>query len=130
MVKVADTGAGMPPAIRDKIFEPFFTTKEIGKGTGLGLSTTMAIVKSHGGFIDLYSEVGKGTIFKIYLPANSALKAAETVAPERSAPPRGNGEVVLLVEDEEGIRKITQRTLERFGYRVLLAVNGAEAVAL
>jgi PAS domain S-box-containing protein len=130
MVQVLDTGTGIPPGIRDRIFDPFFTTKEIGKGTGLGLSTTMAIVKSHGGFISLYSEMGKETSFKVYLPANTISKAAENVAVKEAEIHRGNGEMVLVVDDETAIREIAQKTLERFGYRVLLASNGAEAVAV
>ena len=130
VVKVEDTGMGIPRAIRDKIFEPFFTTKEVGKGTGLGLSTTLAIVRSHDGFIHLYSEPGKGTKFKIYLPANTAAAAAETQALEPTKLPLGNHELILVVDDEAGIREIAKRTLERYGYRVLLAANGAEAVAI
>ena len=130
MVKVMDTGTGIPPKIAERIFEPFFTTKEIGKGTGMGLSTTMAIVKSHGGFITVYSEMGKGTTFKVYLPANTTSKAAETTHTKQAPIPHGNGELVLVVDDEKHIRSIAQKTLERFGYRVLLAANGAEAVAL
>jgi signal transduction histidine kinase/CheY-like chemotaxis protein len=130
MVKVEDNGGGIPPAIRERIFEPFFTTKEMGKGTGLGLSTTLAIVKSHGGFINLYSEVGQGTKFKIYLPANPSQSASDDAAVEQSRLPRGNGEMILVVDDEEAIRKVAKGTLERFGYRVLLAANGAEGVAL
>ncbi|EEF61118.1 hybrid sensor histidine kinase/response regulator [Pedosphaera parvula] len=130
VVQVADTGAGIPPEIRDKIFEPFFTTKEFGKGTGLGLSTTLAIVKSHGGFIKVCSEVGQGTNFEVYLPANTTEAAAHQAAVEPTRLPLGNGELILVVDDEEGLRKIARRTLERFGYRVLLAAHGAEAVAL
>lgn len=129
MVKMADTGIGIPPKILERIFEPFFTTKEIGKGTGMGLSTTLAIVKSHGGFITVYSEMGKGSTFKVYLPANTASKALETGATTHGELPRGNGELVLVVDDTEHIRVIAQKTLERFGYRVLLAANGAEAIA-
>ena len=129
-VTVADTGPGIPPDVRDRIFEPFFTTKEVGKGTGLGLSTSLAIVKSHGGFIHVYSEVGQGTKFKVYLPANTTAVAANDVAVEQSGLPRGNGELVMIVDDEAAIRDIAKTTLERFGYRVMLAVNGAEAVAL
>ncbi|MEO8450054.1 MAG: PAS domain S-box protein [Gemmatimonadota bacterium] len=130
MVKVVDTGTGIAPEIRDRIFEPFFTTKEVGKGTGLGLSTTLAIVKSHGGFIDLSSEVGAGTTFKVYLPANTSETAADNSHLAQLDPPRGSGELVLVVDDEYAIRRIVQGTLERFGYGVLLAANGAEAVAL
>jgi PAS domain S-box-containing protein len=130
MVKVADTGSGIPPAIRDKIFEPFFTSKEIGRGTGLGLSTALAIVRSHGGFINVYSEPGRGAQFKIYLPSNTTSDAVETASREETQLPTGHGELVLVVDDEEGIRTVAQRTLERFGYRVLLAAHGAQAVAL
>jgi CheY-like chemotaxis protein len=130
MMKVEDTGNGIPPGIRDRVFEPFFTTKELGKGTGLGLSTTMGIVKSHGGFIDLRSEVGKGTIFRVYLPANTTGKVTENTVVEKTELPRGDGKTVLLVDDEERLRVVAQQTMEHFGYRVLLAVNGAEAVAL
>lgn len=130
VIKISDSGVGIPAEVRDRIFEPFFTTKEIGKGTGLGLSTTVAIVKSHGGFIHLYSEVGNGTTFKVFLPADpgAAVAADPTTLPARL--PRGDGELVLVVDDEEPIRKIAKETLENFGYRVLLAANGAEAVAI
>jgi PAS domain S-box-containing protein len=129
-VTVADTGPGIPPEVRDRIFEPFFTTKEVGKGTGLGLSTSLAIVKSHGGFIHAYSEVGQGSKFKVYLPASTTADAANDVAVEQSRLPRGNGELILLVDDEAAIREIAGATLQRFGYRVMPATNGAEAVAL
>ena len=130
MVTVRDTGIGIPPEIRDRIFEPFFTTKPIGEATGLGLSTTLAIVKSHGGFIDVASEVGAGTMFTVCLPANTR-KAAEDAAGVIPSPlPSGEGELVLVVDDEGAVRKIAKRMLERSGYRVLLAGNGAEALAL
>jgi len=130
MVTVADNGSGIPADIRDKIFEPFFTTKEIGKGTGLGLSTTVGILRSHGGFIRVYSEMGKGTTFKAYLPATKTSNGAQDVAVMENPLPSGNRELVLVVDDEERMRIVVQSTLERFGYRVLLAANGAEAVAL
>ena len=129
LIKVADTGSGIPKAIQSKIFEPFFTTKEQGKGTGLGLSTCFTIVKSHGGFINCYSEPGNGTAFKVYLPANVNLKAAERPAAPASLP-QGRGEVVLVVDDEQVIREFAQITLECFGYRVLTAADGAEAVSV
>jgi PAS domain S-box-containing protein len=129
-IKVADTGTGIPKAIQDKIFDPFFTTKEPGKGTGLGLSTTLAIVKSHGGFIHCHSAPGKGSTFEIYLPANATLVAVENAAAEESRLPRGHDELVLVVDDEEPIRNLAQKVLTRFGYRVLLAADGAEAVSL
>ena len=129
LLQVEDSGTGMPPEIIDKIFDPFFTTKEIGKGTGLGLSTTLAIVKSHGGFIRVYSELGKGTTFRIYFPAQveGVMAAAAEIAAEL---PRGNGELILVIDDEASVRQITKQTLEAFGYRVALAGDGAEAVAV
>jgi nitrogen fixation negative regulator NifL len=129
-IKVEDTGTGIPKAIQDKIFDPFFTTKALGKGTGLGLSTTLAIVKSHGGFINYYSTPGKGTAFKVYFPANTTLVDAENAVTEQSKLPRGHNELVLVVDDEEPIRNLAQKVLTRFGYRVLLAADGAEAVSL
>jgi PAS domain S-box-containing protein len=130
IISVADSGTGIPAAIRAKIFDPFFTTKEVGKGTGLGLSTTQAIVKSHGGFINLYSEEGKGTTFKIYLPAIPGAIEPETTGAKAPNLPEGNNELVLVVDDELPIRELSKHTLERFGYRVLLAANGTQAVAL
>jgi PAS domain S-box-containing protein len=128
VLSVTDTGTGMPPAVVDKIFEPFFTTKEVGKGTGLGLSTSHAIVKSHGGFMHVYSEVGKGTVFKVYLPAASA--AAEGAAARATELLPGNGELILVVDDEASIREIAKETLESCGYRAVVAGDGAEAVAV
>jgi len=130
MIEVADTGTGIPAEVQDRIFEPFFTTKETGRGTGLGLSTSLGIVRSHGGFINLESQEGRGSTFRVYLPASPVAGAAENNAPARNALPRGHGELVLVVDDEEGVRRVAQKTLERYGYRVLLAANGAEAVAL
>ena len=129
IVSVADSGTGIPPEIISRIFDPFFTTKEIGKGTGLGLSTVLGIVKSHGGFIAVESELKKGTVFKVYLPVadpNAALEV-ETTA---SAAPFGSQELILLVDDEIPILNSTQRVLERNGYRVLAASNGEEALRL
>ncbi len=129
MITVSDTGAGIPEHIKDKIFDPFFTTKETGKGTGLGLSTVIGIVKSMGGFINVYSEAGQGARFKIYLPLLETTQAAATVATPTILP-RGNGELILVVDDEAGIRDIAKTTLETFGYRVLTAEDGTAAVAL
>jgi PAS domain S-box-containing protein len=129
VLQITDTGTGMPPAIIEKIFDPFFTTKEIGKGTGLGLSTSLAIVKSHGGFIRVYSEPGKGTTFKAYFPGQTEF-SAETEAEIAAELPRGNGELILIVDDEANVRQITRQTLEAFGYRVVTASDGAEAVAI
>ena len=130
LLRIEDTGMGMPPAVVDRIFEPFFTTKEIGRGTGLGLSTAHAIARSHGGFIHVYSEVGKGTRFRVYLPADISDASSQQALLDLETLPRGQGEQVLVVDDEEMIRNVARRTLERFGYRVLLASNGAEAVSL
>jgi len=129
-VRVEDTGSGMTPEVRDRIFEPFFTTKPLGKGTGLGLSTCHAIARNHGGFILVSSELGKGSTFDVYLPAEVPIDVPGEAASTRAQLPRGHNELVLLVDDEEAIRKLTRRTLERYGYRVLVATNGAEAIAL
>jgi PAS domain S-box-containing protein len=127
-IEVSDTGQGIPPDIQDKIFEPFFTTKGVGKGTGLGLSTVVAIVKSHGGFLNVYSEPGKGTSFRVYLPAKVSPEIREGIA-NREQMPGGNGELIMVVDDEAAVRDITQLTLESHGYRVITARNGAQAVA-
>ncbi len=127
--EVQDTGMGIPPEIRDRIFEPFFSTKEPGRGTGLGLSTAQTIVKNHEGFIAFDSEVGRGTTFRIYLPASAETAVARGTAPSVPSP-RGNGETILVVDDEACILSITRHALEMFGYQVLTASNGAEALAL
>ncbi|HLO88323.1 MAG TPA: response regulator [Nostocaceae cyanobacterium] len=127
VVTVADTGTGIPGEILDRIFEPFFTTKEVGQGTGLGLSTALGIVKSHGGFVNVYSEVGKGTQFKMYLPA---VAGVETLSNEKVIPLTGNGELILVVDDEPAIQEITRESLETNNYQVLTANDGIEAIAL
>ena len=129
-IAVSDTGTGMDRAIIDRIFEPFFTTKPTGEGTGLGLSTTLTIVESHGGFLDVDSEIGRGTRMTIYLPASTdARPRSETVETIKRLP-AGRGELVLVVDDEDSIRQITRSTLETFGYQVLTAADGTEALAL
>lgn len=130
VVSIADNGTGIPPAIRERIFEPFFTTKGPGKGTGLGLSTVLGIVRSHGGFITVASELGRGSTFKVYLPANESANVSDSTALQSSGLPRGNGELILLVDDEESVRSVVQITLELSGYRVITAINGAEALTL
>jgi PAS domain S-box-containing protein len=129
VIEVQDTGTGMAADVLDRIFDPFFTTKDVGHGTGLGLSTSQTIVRSHGGFIRVYSEPGRGTTFRIYLPAvTSAVTPASQV--RRSAEMRrGRGELVLVIDDEAAVREITCLTLEHHGYRTLVAQDGAEAVA-
>jgi two-component system cell cycle sensor histidine kinase/response regulator CckA len=129
LISVSDTGTGIPADLTEKIFEPFFTTKPVSEGTGLGLSTVMGIVKSHGGFISLYSELNKGTVFRVYLPAIQAPKPEKGNDPDKSLP-SGKGELVLVAEDEESIRDITRETLEAYGYSVITADDGVEAVSL
>jgi CheY-like chemotaxis protein len=128
-LEVSDTGIGIPAANLERIFDPFFTTQEQGKGTGLGLSTVIGIVKSHGGFVDVRSQVGKGSVFEVYLPAAPDTLAQEA-APEKPLLPKDRGETILLVDDEPAIRVITQKTLTKYGYQVITAADGAEAIAL
>jgi two-component system NtrC family sensor kinase len=124
---VSDTGSGMDAAMQKRIFEPFFTTKEVGKGTGLGLSIAYGIIKQHNGIINVYSEPDKGTVFRIYLPAVRA--AAEDKRVQELLPPlTGGTETVLLAEDDEALRILTRTVLESFGYGVIEADNGEDAV--
>lgn len=127
-VIISDTGIGMPPEVLARIFEPFFTTKGTGKGTGLGLSTVHSIVKGHGGFVNVYSEVGKGTNFKVYLPASQTVQTLKETK-KTAGVPFGHGELILVVDDEAAIREITKATLENYGYRVFIATDGIEALA-
>ncbi|MDZ4404527.1 PAS domain S-box protein [Prosthecobacter sp.] len=129
LISVEDDGVGITREVLHKIFDPFFTTKGPGKGTGLGLSTSLAIVKSHGGFIRVYSEPGHGSRFNVYLPAQPVSVVELPVVEERPLP-RGNHDLILLVDDEASVREITRQTLEAYNYRVLLAADGAEAVTL
>jgi len=129
-IDVEDTGHGIPPEIADRLFDPFFTTKGPGKGTGLGLSTSLAIVKSHGGFIRHYSEPGKGTVLRVYLPASTAEKTVAATARESYTKDTGNGELLLIVDDESAIREICRQTLEDAGYHILAAADGAEALSI
>jgi CheY-like chemotaxis protein len=128
-ISVIDSGAGIAPVHLDRIFDPFFTTKPQGQGTGLGLSTTIGIVRAHQGFINVYSEPGRGSQFTVYLPALVS-EAAERPPEVRTLLPEGRGELVMVVDDEANIREMTGRTLTAFGYRVLAAEDGTEAVAL
>ena len=129
VLEVRDSGSGIPPEVIEKIFDPFFTTKELGKGTGLGLSTVLGIVKSHGGWVNVESEVGRGTTFRVSLPASP--DAAPKQADAEAGPiPRGNGELILVVDDEASIRTVTETMLTRHGYRVVMARDGTEAIAV
>jgi PAS domain S-box-containing protein len=129
LFEIKDTGTGIPPETIDRIFDPFFTTKQPGHGTGLGLSTVMGIVKSHGGFTQVYSELGRGTCFKVFLPANiSELATAQTFG---TLPlPRANDELLLIVDDENFILQVAKAILEDHGYRVLTAADATEALAI
>ncbi len=129
LFEVADTGTGIPPEVLQRIWEPFFTTKGDGRGTGLGLPTVRSIVENSQGTILLDSHVGRGTTFSVYLPASPGSGIEGNVASPIAAP-RGNGELILVVDDDENVRDITSATLARHGYRVIAAANGTEAVAL
>ncbi|MGJ3253106.1 MAG: hybrid sensor histidine kinase/response regulator [Elainellaceae cyanobacterium] len=128
VVTVADTGMGIPPDVRDRIFEPFFTTKKADQGTGLGLSTTLGIVTDHGGFMNVSSEVGKGTQIEVFLPTHEAHRKLNRVEP--SELPRGNGELILIVDDETNICEATATTLEDYGYEAIAIHHSSEAVDL
>jgi two-component system cell cycle sensor histidine kinase/response regulator CckA len=128
MLAVSDTGTGMGPEVRNHIFEPFFTTKERGKGTGLGLSTVYGIVKRHGGDIWVDTEPGRGTTFRILLPRIAAARAVEAPEIEEGVRPRGGTETILLVEDEDPVRRLVREILESRGYRVIEAESGERAL--
>jgi CheY-like chemotaxis protein/two-component sensor histidine kinase len=128
MISITDTGLGMTQEVKERIFEPFFTTKEIGKGTGLGLSMVYGIVKQSGGHIGVDSEPGKGTTFRIYLPRVDE-PVVEVDEKEIGGPPLGN-ETILVVEDEEEVRKLVTRSLKKQGYKVLEASQGKEVFSL
>jgi CheY-like chemotaxis protein len=129
LLTVSDTGTGIPAELQAEIFEPFFTTKDPGKGTGLGLSTVMSIVKNHGGFVEVASEMGKGTSFRVYLPAAAPVAERSAPAPPKEMP-SGRGEQILLVDDERAILEMTKETLEYYGYQVFVAGHGAEALSI
>jgi len=130
ILSVTDTGTGIAPENLEHIFEPFFTTKGVGKGTGLGLSTVLGIVKSHGGCVKVYSEPGLGSTFKLYLPASLKNVSSTRSRQPQTALARGNGEWILLVDDEAAVRKVTEALLQRYGYNVLAAADGIEALSL
>jgi len=121
MVAISDTGSGMDDETMARIFEPFFTTKKRGEGTGLGLATAYGIVKQSGGYIYVYSEPGKGTTFKVYLPVAADQQISLKAETREAVAVRGGGETILLVEDEPAVRRFTRRVLSSAGYRVLEA---------
>jgi PAS domain S-box-containing protein len=127
MITISDTGIGIPPELLERIFDPFFTTKEVGQGTGLGLATVMGIVKNHGGFVRVYSEMGNGTQFQVYLPASEE-RLSQPILEEKL--PIGNGELILIVDDEPTIRQIAKTSLEKYNYTTLFASDGIEALSL
>jgi len=129
MLAVSDSGIGMAPDVAARVFEPFFTTKERGRGTGLGLSTVYGIVQQWGGHIGVYSEPTQGSAFKVYLPRLAGVAHAPDAPSPSSARPTGR-ETILLVEDEDGVREVARETLQLYGYRVLEARDGMEALAI
>jgi two-component system cell cycle sensor histidine kinase/response regulator CckA len=130
VISVVDTGTGIAPELMDKIFDPFFTTKPLGHGTGLGLPTVLGIVQGHNGFVQVESQVGKGTTFHVYLPATLAEKESQADETGPVILPKGNGELVLTVDDEPAVRQIAGVILKSNGYRPLVAADGVEALAL
>jgi hypothetical protein len=127
LICVHDTGSGIAPEILPRIFEPFFTTKMGDKGTGLGLSTVAGIVKHYGGFVEIKTDVGKGTEFKVYLPAMASAETADT-EPSGRVLPMGHGELILVIDDEEAVRELTKTLLESYGYRVVMAQDGVQGI--
>jgi len=127
-MRVTDYGSGMSPQIISRIFDPFFTTKDVGKGTGLGLSTIHGIVKQHEGWVEVISEVGKGSTFEIFFPACDNTPAQATPAEKPAAPAEGKGETVLVVEDEVAVRELACLALRKRGYQVLHASHGPAAI--
>ena len=130
VVRVEDNGSGIPRTVIDRIFDPFFTTKDQGKGTGLGLSTVQAIVRSHGGFVSVASEVGRGTVFSVYLPAAAGEMEVHPTAEHPATAHAGRGELILMIDDETSLLTVTRAVLEKHGYRVLTAESGAEAISI
>jgi PAS domain S-box-containing protein len=128
LIEVADSGHGILPEIRDRIFDPFFTTKAFGKGTGLGLATVLGIARSHGGFVTVESTPGQGSVFRVFLPALPGEGTAES-SESRPAPQPGQGQLILVVDDERNIRESTRIALQRHGFSVEMAVNGEDALA-
>jgi CheY-like chemotaxis protein len=124
---VSDTGPGIPAETRDRIFDPFFTTKPLGKGTGLGLATVAKIVRDHKGFVEVATTVGKGTTFRVFLPATRQ-KIGKQRESAQANPPVGHGEWIMLVDDELALLEMTKELLEANNYKVLTATNGVDAL--
>ncbi|MDZ8189955.1 MAG: PAS domain S-box protein [Nostoc sp. ChiSLP02] len=127
VISISDTGTGIPPEFLERIFDPFFTTKKVGQGTGLGLSTVLGIVKNHGGFVEVSTKLGKGTQFQVFLPIVERPSAELITETEL---PQGQGELILIVDDELIVRETTKKTLEDGNYKILVANDGIEAIAL
>ena len=130
MLAVTDEGEGIPPEILTRVFDPFFTTKEVGKGTGLGLSMVNGFIKQSGGHVTIYSEVGHGTTVRLYLPRDKSTAKESTKVAGPAEEPRGQGQTVLVVEDNDGMRRVAKKQLTELGYRVLEAENAAGALAM
>jgi len=130
LLEVSDTGTGISNENLERVFEPFFTTKEVGRGTGLGLSTVFGIAKDHGGFVNVYSEVGIGTVFKVYIPATGSVNAQSFPADVSPKLDFGHGELVLLVDDDSSTLAVSKQVLETSGYRVITATDGANAFSI
>ena len=128
LIRVSDSGKGIPPAILEKVFDPFFTTKPVGEGTGLGLSTVLGIVRSHGGFADVRSETGRGTTFLVHLPAQSSETSGTGASGSAVASARGKGRSILVVDDEANVRSMMEQILTQHGFLPVLAANGKEAL--
>lgn len=129
-LEVGDTGSGMPPEVLDRIFDPFFTTKGADKGTGLGLSTVLGIVKGHGGFVQVYSQLGEGSVFTVYLPAAPPPSGDAALSPAAAGAEaeQGHGETILFVDDEAAVREVGRTVLERLSYAPLVATDGADGL--
>ena len=130
LIQVTDTGTGIAPELVDKIFDPFFTTKPLGQGTGLGLATVLGIAENHGGFVHLETQLGQGTKFLVHIPAAPGESAANDIGAGGTESIRGNGELILIVDDEPAVRRLASAIVVRQGYRTIIAAEGREGVAM